>query len=244
MIEIYHAVKKNTRKPITKSILNYFIRDLISRKPYDILTLIKVSALCSGTSEKYVHSLKLPLKDLKNKAKEILTYPNKKLKKMEDKLYEIIKIGEARKRVLVNLKEWEDDINAADPGSALVSVENNVDLETCPKDFKFIQDYINTVISINVTPEPVTFCSCKEDCYNTRDDCCPNDSEGRFSYNRYKRLVLQPGYPIFECNDKCSCPKTCTNRIVQHGQKVSLLLLFISIYLNSYFTKKKIEMNF
>lgn len=219
MIEIYHAVKKNTKR-ISKSILNYFIRDLISRKPYDILTLIKVCALCSGTSEKYVHSLKLPLKDLKNKAKELLTYSTKKLKKLEDKLFEIIKVGEARKRVLINLKEWEDDINAGDPGSALVSVENNVDLEKCPKDFKFIQDYINTITSINVTPEPVTFCSCKEDCYRTRNDCCPNDSDGRFAYNRYKRLILEPGYPIFECNDKCSCPKTCTNRIVQHGQKV------------------------
>lgn len=230
MIEIYHAVKKNSRR-ITKTILNYFIRDLISRKPYDILTLIKVCALCSGTSDKYVHSLKLPLKDLKNKAKELLTYSTKKLKKVEDKLFEIVKVGEARKRVLINLKEWEDHINAGDPGSALVSVENNVDLEKCPKDFKFIQDYINTITSINVTPEPVTFCSCKEDCYNTRSDCCPNDSDGRFAYSRYKRLILEPGYPIFECNDKCSCPKTCTNRIVQHGQKVSFLKIII-IYFN------------
>lgn len=238
MVEFYHAMKDKTKKKVTKSILNYFVRDLISRKPYDMLTLIKVCALCSGTSEKYVSTLKLSLADLKTKAKSILTYSTKRLKKIEEKLFYIMQYGEARKRVLINLKEWEDEINAADPSKPLVTVENNVDLERCPTDFKFVQDYINTVNS--APPEPVAFCSCEEDCYNCRDACCPKDSDGRFAYNRYKRLILEPGYPIFECNDKCGCPPTCTNRIVQYGQKVKyffssllknyLILLEINVY--------------
>ena len=37
-------------------------------------------------------------------------------------------------------------------------------------------------------------------------------------------LLLQVGTPIYECNNKCLCGPSCSNRVVQKGQKVKLCI--------------------
>ena len=37
-------------------------------------------------------------------------------------------------------------------------------------------------------------------------------------------LRQEPGFPIMECNDLCSCPPTCSNRVVQRGRKIKVIL--------------------
>ncbi|KAF5354317.1 hypothetical protein D9756_007343 [Leucocoprinus leucothites] len=44
-------------------------------------------------------------------------------------------------------------------------------------------------------------------------DGCVYEKNGRLKH---------PRYPIFECNDLCSCEGDCRNRVVQHGRKVQL----------------------
>lgn len=213
-INFYCALKSSK---LSSHVLEYFIRDLTSRKPYDILSLTKVCALSSNTTEDYVNSLKLTTAQLKIKAKELLNFKYKKQYQIKNKLFEIMQFAEERKQVLIDLKEWETEINSKNE-SAYIEVENNVDLETAPSNFRFIHDYISSIVE---TPEePVTFCQC-DDCYGNRKSCCPRDSEGMFAYSRYRRLMLEPGYPIYECNKYCKCGSDCMNRVVQHGQKVS-----------------------
>lgn len=218
MIKYYKAIKGSKVK-VNEHILSYFVRDLTSRRPYDLLTMTKVCALFYGTSVKYVDSLKLSLSQMKNKVREILDLPPTRLHKIKNELFRIMKFGEERKSVLIDLKEWQDKINASMPSKfSYIKVENHVDLETAPTDFDFVHDYVSSV----VTPreEALVFCTCT-DCLKEKNGCCPNDSEGLFAYNRFKRLVLEPGYPIFECSKKCHCSMDCPNRVVQHGQKVS-----------------------
>lgn len=222
MIEFYHFIKEDKlpRRKLNKKLLMYFVQDLVSRKPCDTQTLIMLSALCAGKTEKYVQNLKLSIADLKTKAKQILTFPPKKLRSIEKKLFKIMVYGEARKRVLIDIKEWEKKINdKLSKGNPYVSVENDVDLDKAPTGFEFIPDYINTVKSEEA--EPVTFCSCGDSCYQNRQSCCPPDSDGQFAYSKYKKLLLDPGYPIFECNSRCNCPTSCPNRVVQLGQQVN-----------------------
>lgn len=45
---------------------------------------------------------------------------------------------------------------------------------------------------------------------------------GRFPYDDNGRLVLEEGYPIYECNKNCSCSESCPNRILQGGVKAKL----------------------
>ncbi|KXN85111.1 Histone-lysine N-methyltransferase, H3 lysine-9 specific [Leucoagaricus sp. SymC.cos] len=45
------------------------------------------------------------------------------------------------------------------------------------------------------------------------DDGCVYDKNGRLKH---------PRYPIFECNDLCSCDDDCRNRVVQHGRKIQI----------------------
>ncbi|KFM76056.1 Histone-lysine N-methyltransferase SUV39H2, partial [Stegodyphus mimosarum] len=146
--------------------------------------------------------------------------PNSELCPISNSLEQIMLLYECRKVVLVKTAEWETSINSLNP-TAFIKVENDVDLEEPPVDFQFIHDYIS--LNVDIHRQPLAFCCC-DNCYENRHSCCPKDSDGHFAYDRYRRLMLLPGYPIYECNKLCKCPPTCVNRVVQHGQKVKVAI--------------------
>jgi len=42
------------------------------------------------------------------------------------------------------------------------------------------------------------------------------------AYNKFGRLRIDVGAPIYECNKKCGCTNACYNRVVQKGRKIKL----------------------
>lgn len=58
--------------------------------------------------------------------------------------------------------------------------------------------------------------------YEDAKDIVGKPMLGRFPYDDNGRLILEEGYPIYECNSKCGCSKSCTNRVLQNGVKVKL----------------------
>uniref|UniRef100_A0A1J3HK95 Histone-lysine N-methyltransferase SUVR5 n=1 Tax=Noccaea caerulescens TaxID=107243 RepID=A0A1J3HK95_NOCCA len=44
----------------------------------------------------------------------------------------------------------------------------------------------------------------------------------RFPYDDKERIILEEGYPVYECNELCGCPRTCQNRVLQNGIRVKL----------------------
>ncbi|CAA0840892.1 Histone-lysine N-methyltransferase SUVR5 [Striga hermonthica] len=45
---------------------------------------------------------------------------------------------------------------------------------------------------------------------------------GRFSYDERGRIILEEGYLVYECNQRCRCTKSCRNRVLQNGVKLKL----------------------
>ncbi|CAL1272857.1 unnamed protein product, partial [Larinioides sclopetarius] len=210
----YYTSLKYPPALLTEEMISHFVMDLVTRKPYDILTITKFYALISGTGEE---NISLPLDDLKRKIKKFAYNSEKKFSKMREKFLDLMKFSEKRKVVLSRLKDWEIEINAISP--IYVKVENGVDLVGPPANFQFISNYISS--DVDLTEKTVVFCSCV-DCFENSNDCCSHDFDGRFAYNKKQRLQLPVGYPIYECNRKCKCDSSCINRVVQHGPKVKI----------------------
>ncbi|GFR00914.1 histone-lysine N-methyltransferase SUV39H2, partial [Trichonephila clavata] len=217
LISYYESIRKSSPQ-LTKDMLVHFISDLTTRKPYDFLTLTKLCNIISDTSEDRCDNTTIT--QLRLKVKKVFEIPHAKLFKIKNKLLELMRFSEKRKCVLLNLKEWEKNLNYYNP-SPYIEVENNVDLEIAPDGFQFIFDYMAN--DIEICEEPVAFCDC-DDCYSDRKSCCPLDSDAHFAYNKYRRLQLLPGYPVYECNKKCKCGKDCINRVVQNGQHVKVAI--------------------
>ncbi|KAL6634993.1 hypothetical protein ACP70R_027664 [Stipagrostis hirtigluma subsp. patula] len=47
---------------------------------------------------------------------------------------------------------------------------------------------------------------------------------GRFAYDEDSKLILQEGYPVYECNSSCNCDTSCKNKVSQKGLLVKLEL--------------------
>ncbi|VFQ68475.1 unnamed protein product [Cuscuta campestris] len=45
---------------------------------------------------------------------------------------------------------------------------------------------------------------------------------GRFPYDDRGRIILEEGYVVYECNQRCCCGKSCRNRVLQNGVRVKL----------------------
>ncbi|KAF0934919.1 hypothetical protein E2562_028912 [Oryza meyeriana var. granulata] len=45
---------------------------------------------------------------------------------------------------------------------------------------------------------------------------------GRFAYDENSKVILQEGYPIYECNSSCTCDASCQNKVLQRGLLVKL----------------------
>ena len=115
------------------------------------------------------------------------------------------------------LKEWEQHLNAINSDPAKIVVENDVDLEGPPQNFKYINDYMPGQ-GVTIHTEPIIGCEC-EGCLSERNTCCAANAGTIFAYYAHKRVRLPPGYPIYECNKKCKCGPDCPNRVVQQGRK-------------------------
>ena len=55
-------------------------------------------------------------------------------------------------------------------------------------------------------------------------ECLADSDEWKFAYNRDGLIQHPPGIAVIECNDRCECPRTCVNRIVQRGRRMPLEL--------------------
>ncbi|ESO82327.1 hypothetical protein LOTGIDRAFT_134869 [Lottia gigantea] len=120
------------------------------------------------------------------------------------------------------LEEWEQKLNNISIDPAKIFVENQVDLEGPPQDFEFITDYKEGE-GISIPQDPMIGCECT-DCYDTRKQCCPSGCGTDFAYYKNKRVRVQKGTPIYECNKRCKCGPECSNRVVQNGCRYRLCI--------------------
>jgi len=132
-----------------------------------------------------------------------------------------ISLGHFRQQQLIKLQRWEFDLNAMTRGSQ-IKVENNIDLEGPPDFFAYITKYLPQE-NIIIPDDPPIGCSCRRNCQSSVE-CCYEMSGCLKAYNNNKNIVVPPGNPVFECNKKCACKKSCPNRVVQHGSKVNICI--------------------
>nr|URM60682.1 C2H2 family protein [Gymnema sylvestre] len=58
--------------------------------------------------------------------------------------------------------------------------------------------------------------------YEDAKDIHGKPMHGRFPYDERGRVILEEGYLVYECNQRCRCGKTCRNRVLQNGVRVKL----------------------
>ncbi|KAL9853606.1 histone-lysine N-methyltransferase SUV39H2 [Geothlypis trichas] len=127
-------------------------------------------------------------------------------------------VKKAKQRIA--LQRWKEELNRKKNHKAMILVENTVDLEGPPLDFYYINEY-KPAPGINVLNGITTGCECA-DC--PAEKCCPKEAGFILAYNKRKKLKIQPGLPIYECNSYCRCGPDCPNRIVQKGTPYSLCI--------------------
>ena len=145
-----------------------------------------------------------------------------RLKKLTFKTFSPLQhVREKRKEQLARLKDWEKEINVIDKGSAKLVVENDVDLEGPPRQMKYINAYKPSQ-GIVIPDDPPLGCECEGGSCELRNEktCCPSMNGHIFPYNKYGKLRIHVGAPIYECNKRCKCGPNCSNRVVQKGRKV------------------------
>lgn len=145
-----------------------------------------------------------------------------------------------RRKQLKLLNQFESHINSVEYPAPPIRVCNEVDLDTIETSFNYIK---HNILS-DAVPQPETDlfgCSCctKESGKEGEGQqspssvgtcapssrCCARLAGELFAYERTtRRLRLQQGSAIYECNKRCSCDESCTNRLVQHGRKHPLEL--------------------
>lgn len=58
--------------------------------------------------------------------------------------------------------------------------------------------------------------------YEDPKDIYGNPMSRRFPYDENGRIILEEGYLVYECNERCNCSRTCPNRVLQNGVHVKL----------------------
>ncbi|KAM8705804.1 hypothetical protein ACLKA7_010149 [Drosophila subpalustris] len=131
-----------------------------------------------------------------------------------------------RRNQLKALSQFEAKMNTVEQPSPPIRVINDVDLDTIDLNFVYTQQ--NIISAAVPMPEAALFgCNCQEkgvDC-SASSRCCARLAGELYAYDRgTRRLRLPQGSAIYECNSRCSCDVSCTNRLVQHGRKHPLEL--------------------
>ncbi|KAI9734912.1 MAG: hypothetical protein M1834_001992 [Cirrosporium novae-zelandiae] len=134
------------------------------------------------------------------------------------------------------------DKKLADIKGPPVTLVNDIDNETPPLDFVFIDKCVIREGVEVAGPEYMTGCECRPDngrhmgCEYTKCGCLadaainPETGKKPFPYfattaqrpQALRLFYLDSPFAIFECNHLCSCLENCKNRNVQHGRKVPL----------------------
>ncbi|XP_066245707.1 histone-lysine N-methyltransferase Su(var)3-9-like isoform X1 [Euwallacea similis] len=127
-----------------------------------------------------------------------------------------------REDQLAKIRRWEEVINRMDKSEAVITVENNADLDFPPENFCYINEYIATG-DIEISEDLEVHCECKE-CGPSMKSCCGRQTNRAFTYTTNGRVNVNPGNAIIECNKLCKCDSTCRNRVIQHGRKVPLCI--------------------
>nr|CAD7454919.1 unnamed protein product [Timema tahoe] len=120
-----------------------------------------------------------------------------------------------------DLDNWEQDMNNTSKDKAKIFVENEVDLEGPPDNFTYVNNYVPGE-GVHIPEDPVIGCNCGEECSPGSKCCATKEWESRFAYAPDRRLNVNVGTPIYECNKCCKCPSNCRNRVVQNGRLVDL----------------------
>ncbi|KAL8476034.1 hypothetical protein ACS0TY_028630 [Phlomoides rotata] len=58
--------------------------------------------------------------------------------------------------------------------------------------------------------------------YEDAKDIYGQPMHGRFPYDERRRIILEEGYLVYECNQRCSCNRACRNRVLQNGVQVKM----------------------
>ncbi|KAK2987494.1 hypothetical protein RJ640_012153 [Escallonia rubra] len=58
--------------------------------------------------------------------------------------------------------------------------------------------------------------------YEDAKDIYGRPMNGRFPYDERRRIILEEGYLVYECNHQCRCTRTCQNRVLQNGVQAKL----------------------
>ncbi|CAN6280243.1 unnamed protein product [Urochloa humidicola] len=77
---------------------------------------------------------------------------------------------------------------------------------------------------IECSPEKCDHVSLFNDVYENLVDINGTRMHGRFAYDEDSKIILQEGYPIYECNSSCTCDSSCQNKVLQKGLVVKLEL--------------------
>ncbi|KAL3276667.1 hypothetical protein HHI36_012037, partial [Cryptolaemus montrouzieri] len=127
-----------------------------------------------------------------------------------------------RQEQLTELKAWEDRVNSESIEETVLKVENNVDMEVLPKDFVYINDNVPRK-NVRILKNVISGCECTE-CGPKIKACCGRQDYNGFTYKKGRRINVNPGTAVFECNHLCKCDANCRNRVVQAGRKVPLCI--------------------
>jgi len=111
-----------------------------------------------------------------------------------------------------------------EPDAPPITVANTIDDEPCPP-FEFA--YSNRLVYGNNVrrgnPERLVRCGCVGGCKPDSKTCeCVKHQRLYWKLLGYERTgfnvdenghVIEPEFPIFECNDECGCDEGCMNRV-------------------------------
>lgn len=132
-----------------------------------------------------------------------------------------------RKRFFRCLKDWECNINrkiTQEEGFAPIQIENHCDFDLPPEEFIYITK-CKPGPDVQMSQEPSWFCNCDEDCFSNTQTCCPSINGSKHMYTKHGILKNLQQSTIFECNAKCNCSLSCSNRVIQNSRKVWFLIL-------------------
>ncbi|XP_070543557.1 histone-lysine N-methyltransferase SUV39H2-like [Ptychodera flava] len=173
-------------------------------------------ANCTSKLERFRKKLKREKRlQKKLEKKRLKAELKKKRKKFDDN--DEGDFGDQSQEVKDQLRAWREDINTKCTDPAPIKVENRVDCEGPPTNFTYINECIAGT-GITILNDPLIGCEC-DNCFEHTESCCSSLSGAKFAYNRYRRIRVKPGKPIYECNKRCKCGPKCKNRVVQNGRK-------------------------
>lgn len=110
-------------------------------------------------------------------------------------------------------------------GGAEISFCNTVDDAPPPSQFRYISSCIYRPPVPCPDPSFLIGCDCAEQggCISGSCLCISQNNRAQPAYDSQGRVQFSSG-PIYECNQKCGCPPSCPNRVIQRGRQVPLTI--------------------